>query len=183
VAEITQADNPRGGGAVGDIVSIELLLDAESEATVRGEWHRLADAGLSSLAAHTAPSNRPHITLLVRPTLAEQGFREAVARLPLPVRLGAPILFGAGDRRVLARQVVPTEALLALHRDVHTAAGAGPDAAHTAPGAWTPHVTLARRLRLETLPDALGALGPEIDGQLVALRRWDAATAAVTLLG
>jgi 2'-5' RNA ligase len=168
---------------VSDIVSIELLLDPESEAAVREDWQRLADAGLSSLAAHTAPSNRPHITLLVRPMLAARGFPEAAARLPLRVRLGAPVLFGAGDRRVLARQIVPTEALLALHQGVHAAAGAGPDAAHTAPDEWTPHVTLARRMRLETLPAALGALGPEIDGQVVALRRSDAASATVTLLG
>lgn len=166
-----------------DIVSIELLLDPDSEETVRADWQRLADAGLSSLAAHTSPSNRPHLTLLVRPTLADLGFADAVARLPIPMRLGAPVLFGAGDRRVLARQVVPTEELLTLHRDVHVAAGAGPDAAHTVPGEWTPHVTLARRMRLETLPEALGVLGPEIDGELAALRRWDAASATVTPLG
>lgn len=166
-----------------DIVSIELILDPAGDAAVRADWQRLADAGLSSLAAHTSPSNRPHLTLLVRPTLADLEFPDAVARLPLRVRLGAPLLFGTGDRRVLARQVVPTEALLGLHRDVHIAAGAGPDAAHTAPGEWTPHVTLARRLRVETLPEALGLLGPEIDAHLVALRRWDAASATVTPLG
>lgn len=42
-----------------DVVSIELLLDAVSEAVVRADWERLAVAGHSSLAAHTAPSNRP----------------------------------------------------------------------------------------------------------------------------
>jgi 2'-5' RNA ligase len=168
---------------VSDIVSVEVLLDPESEAAVRGDWQRLADAGLSSMAAHTSPSNRPHLTLLVRPTLAALAFVEAAAHLPLAVRLGAPVLFGEGDRRVLARHVVPSAALLALHGAVHGAAGPGADAAHTTAGDWTPHITLARRMRLAALPEALGLLGPAIDGQLVALRRWDAASATVTALG
>ncbi|UGB35713.1 2'-5' RNA ligase family protein [Microbacterium sp. cx-55] len=167
-----------------DVVSLELLLDPESEAAVRADWQRLADAGLSSLAAHTSPSNRPHLTLLARPTLAALDVSGVVARLPIPVRLGAALLFGAGDRRVLARHVVPTGDLLAVHRGVHTAAGdTEADAPHTAPGAWTPHITLARRLRLETLPQALDLLGPEIEGALVSLRRWDSASARVTVLG
>jgi hypothetical protein len=37
-------------------------------------------------------------------------------------------------------------------------------------------------MRLASLPEALGLLGPAIDGQLVALRRWDAASATVTAL-
>lgn len=164
-----------------DVVSIELLLDAASEAAVRGDWERLAAAGLSSLAAHTSPSNRPHITLLARPSLRALDAAQVDAHLPLPVRLGAPVLFGDGDRRVLARLVVPTRELLDLHRRVHDRAGASTaDAAHTAPDTWTPHVTLARRMRLAALAEALELLGPAVDGEAVSLRRWDSASARVT---
>lgn len=160
-----------------DIVSIELLLDPETEAQVRGEWDALASAGLSSLGAHTSPSNRPHVTLLVRSALPEL---TVGAALPIPVTLGAPVLFGGGDRRVLARSVIPSPELMSLHASVHAAAGDGDDAPHTAPGEWMPHVTLARRLKLTDLETALPLIGADIAGLGIALRRWDAATATVT---
>lgn len=172
-----------------DIVSIELLLDPAIEALVRADWDRLEAAGLSSLAAHRSPSNRPHITLLARPTLAPCAFGDAVDRLPIPVALGAAVVFphaDGADRGVLARPVIMTEELRMLHGAVHAAASSdkpGDDAPFTAPGAWTPHVTLARRLLLRRLPDALALLGPELTGTAITLRRWDSATKTVTDLG
>ncbi|MCS5722843.1 2'-5' RNA ligase family protein [Herbiconiux sp. CPCC 203407] len=183
------------------VVSLELLLDPVTEMRVMAEWEALAGAGLSSLAAHTAASNRPHITLLVRSGLtspAPEALAAAIA-LPLPVELGAPLLFGAGDRRVLVRSVVPSPALLHLHSVVHDLAGPGDDAPHTRPAQWTPHVTLARRLRLDTLPQALRLLDDTAEraadagavassgaadsgSSATALRRWDAASATVTHL-
>ena len=164
------------------VVSIELLLDPETEERVRADWARLADAGLSSLAAHTAPSNRPHVTLLVRPSLAAVAFPAAAGLLPVPVELAEPLTFRHGDRAVLAWRVVVGDELRALHRAVHDAVPAGDDLPHTAPGEWTPHVTLARRLRTASLPEALAAIGPPRTGQGVALRRWDAETATITPL-
>ena len=171
------------------IVSLELLLDPDTEACIRAEWQALADAGLSSLAAHTAPSNRPHITLLVRPSLPQltrDRLSELVA-LPLALTVGDPILFGAGDRRVLVRSVVPTEELLRLHATIHTIAGVGEDAAHTRPGEWTPHISLARRIRVDSIPQALKILDntgetTAASAQATSLRRWDAASASVTEL-
>jgi len=173
------------------VVSLELLLDADSEARIRAEWTALADAGLSSLAAHTAPSNRPHVTLLVRPSIPPitRARLATVVTLPLALEIGDPILFGSGDRRVLARSVVPTAELLELHATLHSIAGGDEaDAPHTRPGAWTPHVSLARRIRLDALPHALRILddGRSAGGPVEAtsLRRWDAASATVTdLLG
>ena len=166
------------------VISIELLLDEQTEAAVRAEWQALASAGLSSLAAHPSPSNRPHITLLVREEPVSLDPTALAGRPAFGVRLGGPLLFGSGDRRVLARSVIPSFDLLALHRDVHAAAGpaAGPtgDAAHTAGGAWTPHVTLARRMRTADLECALELVTGEIAGTAAALRRWDAATRTVT---
>ena len=164
------------------VVSIELLLDPDTEARVRADWQALADAGLSSLAAHTAPSNRPHITLLVRPALAEVAFAAAAARLPVPIALAEPTVFAHGDRGVFVWRATLTDELRELHREVHLAAKPGPDAAHTAPGEWTPHITLARRLRLASLPDALGVIGPPLAGTGVSLRRWDSASATVSAL-
>jgi 2'-5' RNA ligase len=168
---------------VSGVVSIELLLDEATEARVRADWQRLADAGLSSLAAHTASSHQPHITLLARPTLAAVAFTAAAERLPIPITLAEPIVFAHGERGVLAWRVTLSEELRDLHAAVHAAAApAGDDAAHTIPGAWTPHITLARRLRLESLPDALGLIGPASAGTGVSLRRWDSASATVTAL-
>ncbi len=159
------------------VVSIELTLDEATERAVRAEWDALAAAGLSSLGAHTSPSNAPHVTLLVRSSVSLSTVPRPAA---FPVVLGAPVLFGAGERRVLARSVVPSAELLALHAEVHASAGPGEDVPHTVPGEWTPHVTLARRLKVADLERALPLLGPPIRGAARGLRRWDAASATVT---
>lgn len=166
-----------------DLISIELLLDAEAEIAVRREWDALAEAGLSSLALHTAASNRPHITLIARTTEVSDSVADIARFLPLDLTLGPPVLFGQGDRRVLARMVIATSALLGLHTDAHEAAGPGEDAPHTQPGVWIPHVTLARRLRMDALPQALAFSTGDILARAVALRRWDAVTRTVTMLG
>ncbi|RWR25131.1 hypothetical protein D8Y24_03315 [Agrococcus lahaulensis] len=162
--------------------SVELLLDEAAEARVRDEWQALADTGLSSLARHDAPSNRPHITLLARPGLPA---RPPLARLPLPLPLvlGEPMLLGVGERRVLARAIVPSAELLALQSAVVEAAGPADDVAHFRPGRWVPHVTLARRLRLTDVPTALALLGEPIDARAVGMRHWDPATGTLTPLG
>lgn len=154
--------------------AIELLLDSETESAVRAEWQALADLGVSSLAAHTAASNRPHITLVARIGLAPVATEALAAMSGFPVTLGAPLLFGTGERRVLARSVVPTAELLTLRETVLSAAGSGDDATHTAPGEWMPHVALARRLRVADAPAALGCVGGEIRGRAGIVRHWDA---------
>ena len=162
------------------MISVELLLDDDTERRVRDDWRRLAAAGLSSQGANRSPSNRPHITLLVRSRVESLPFSEAVQRLPIPLELGDPIVFPHGERGVLARPVRVTGALRDLHAAVHEAAGPGDDAPFTAAGEWTPHVTLARRLRLDALDDAMTLVGPKYSGAGVALRRWDSETRTVT---
>lgn len=158
--------------------TIELLLDAVAEDAVRAEWDALAALGVSSLAGHTSPSNRPHITVLARVDLPplDDGVLDGIPSFPLT--LGAPLLFGAGERRVLARSIVPTAELLDLHARVHSLAGPGEDAPHTAQ--WTPHVTLARRLRVADLAAALEVVGGDIHGRVTGLRHWDPAVSTVT---
>jgi 2'-5' RNA ligase len=165
-----------------EVVSVELLLDAPTEARVRADWQSLADAGLSSLGAYTAPSNCPHITLLVRPQLAKLAFSAAIGLLPVAITLAEPVFFAHGDRGVLAWLIEPTAELRELHAAVHVAAGPGDDAPHTTGADWTPHVTLARRLRAADLPKARELIGPPVQGSAVALRRWDAAVRTVTPL-
>ncbi len=164
------------------MTSIELLLDDASEARVRAEWEALAAAGMSSMAGHVTPSNRPHVTLLARSTPVAHPHVLDASALPFPLVLSTPLLLGDGDRRVLARPVVASAALRALHEDVLRAAGPGDDPPHLLPGRWLPHVTLAKRLRFDDVPTALGLLGPPIEAQGVAVRRWEAATATVSLV-
>ena len=76
--------------------SVELVFDADTEAVVRQIWSDLRDAGIPS----QAPASRPHATL----TVAERIDPEVDAllarlgdRFPFPCRIGAPLLFGAGQ--------------------------------------------------------------------------------------
>lgn len=137
---------------------------------------------MSSLAAHTSASNRPHITLVARvdlPTVEPVVLDDTPS---FPITLGAPLLFGVGDRRVLARSIVPTAELLDLRETILAAVGPGEDAPHTAPGEWMPHVALARRLRVADLAAALELVGGDIHAQARCVRRWDPASAVLTTL-
>lgn len=165
-------------------MSLELTFDDESDAAVRREWDALLAAGLPSQAQHRGVSNRPHVTTLVRPALDPVDGAVFEPMLPLDLTLGAPILFGVGRSRVIARSVIPSAPLLRLHAVVHSHAGAREDDDHTAPGAWTPHVTLARRVPLERVGEALAVVADAGGGGMpvraVRLRRWDAATRTIT---
>lgn len=164
------------------VQSVELLLDDDVDASVRRQWERLAAAGLPSQARHAGPTNAPHVTLTVRARIdqgVDPALHDAVADLPLPLRLGALACFGR-ERFVLVQLVVPDVRLLALHAAVAVALGPDPDDAEAggnlAPGRWTPHVTLARRLTPEQVSTALSALRDhrtDGDGQAVCCRRWD----------
>jgi 2'-5' RNA ligase len=164
----------------GVVHSVEVILDDDTDRQIRAEWAVLAEAGLPSQARHTGASNRPHVTLALTETLTEQvadRLAVAVADLPIPVTLGGLLLFGT-SRVVLARLVVPSAALLDLQSRVRAALDYPVDPHGTfGPGRWTPHVTLARRLRSDQLGIALTQLGvlAPISGELVRARRWDIA--------
>lgn len=162
--------------------SAELLLDLASEGTVIAQWAQLIEADLPSAGRHTGASNRPHITLAVREWMDAAALAPAASALPLPVTLGGTLLFGHGGRFVLARQVVVSGGLLALHRRVAEIVGpAEPRYATTRPDEWTPHVTLGRRLSAEQVGLALSVLSADpIEGTAVGLRVWDAVAKVVT---
>lgn len=160
--------------------SVELLFDPDTEASIRGLWDELTDAGVRSLASSTSPSNRPHVTLAVAEDIdddVDDALRPLLDRLPLSCTIGAPILFGRGPF-ILVRLVVPSAELLALQADVHAVClphmAPGP-LPHAEPGHWTPHVTLARRVAAEKIAAAMSLrrLSKDRRGSAVALRHWD----------
>jgi 2'-5' RNA ligase len=162
--------------------SIELTLDDATDGVIRSEWRALAEHDLPSLASHTAESNRPHVTLAAGEALELADVPlTAFHALPLPLRFGAVAVFPAGRGRfVLIRTVVASAELLALHARV---VGAAPNAVPTSlPGAWTPHVTLARRLTAEQVGLALPLLGTPPDGEFTAARFWDGEARTLTPL-
>jgi hypothetical protein len=162
--------------------SLELTFDEGTDAAIRTDWRLLASAGLPSLASHTSGSNRPHASIAVGPELAAgEELEAALGALPLTLRFAGFVLFG--PRRgsfVLARAVVVSRELLELHAAVHATQPGALDV--TLPDAWTPHVTLARRLTAAQLAIALEALPAAADGRLTGARLWDSETRELTNL-
>ena len=158
--------------------TVELLLDAATDEAVRSEWLRLADAGLPSQALHTGSTNAPHITLAVSrslPEAVEASVAELADALPLPVELGALVVFGS-RRLALARLVLAQPPLLALHQRSAAVLQDCPGVPqYLVPGRWTPHVTLARGLTPAQVATALETLGQVdvLSGTVTAMRRWD----------
>lgn len=166
--------------------SIELLFDRDAEAAIRRIWSDLAAAGIPS----QAPASRPHVTLAVAEQIApdvDALLRPVAQRLPLECAVGASLLFGRANP-VLARLIVPTAELLAVHAEVHHVCGPyllpGP-MANSLPGQWTAHVTLARRLGGAQLGRALRIAGrpSEIRCTMAGLRRWDGKKRVDHLIG
>jgi 2'-5' RNA ligase superfamily len=156
--------------------SIELVFDRDTEAAIRRIWSDLAAVGIPS----QAPASRPHVSLAVADRIApdvDALLRPVTERLPLNCTVGASLLFGRAGA-VLARLIVPTAELLAVHAEVHRICGPylvpGP-MPNSLPGQWTVHVTLARRVGGAQLGRALRVAGrpAEIHGTMTGLRRWD----------
>ena len=157
--------------------ALELTFDRRADEAIRAQWEELRAAGLPSMARHTAPTNRPHVTLDARETVSPEvdaALGPVALRLPIEVVVGSPLLFHARRRWVLTRHVVMDRSLLELH--AHALALLGPeDGSLTSPGRWVPHVTLARGVSDEQLPAALKLVSTAQPLTAVALRlrRWD----------
>lgn len=168
--------------------SVDLGLDDTLDREVREHWGLLAGAGLPSLTEHPGPSNAPHVTLVQRRRLpGPDAVQPAAERLPLPVTLTGLLVLPTRRGLVLARAVTAHDALLALHVEVAALIGRAserepwPPAAHTVPGAWTPHVTLATGLAPDQVARALDVLPlGTITGQGTTLRHWDARARVLT---
>lgn len=164
--------------------SIELLFDDHSDAAIRAMWQVLADAGLPSQLRVKSPTNRPHVTLLAARRISPEvdaSLGSLGDRLPVASVVGAPLVFG-GPRLTLARLMVPSAELLALHEAIYRLSlphVIGDPFAHSQPGHWTPHVTLGRRFSAAEIGAALAAvntlqsLAADLPARFVGLRRWD----------
>jgi len=162
--------------------SVELTFGESTDSSIRADWARLLEAGLPSLATHTSPSNRPHITLAAGNSLdLGDAVQDLWGGLPIAVRFSGLVVFPAGSGKyVLARLVVPSAGLLQMHARLHQqCTGAF---ANTLPDAWTPHVTLARRIPGRLLGTAMGVLDVRTQGECTAARLWDSPTRTTTAL-
>ncbi|MFW6774939.1 2'-5' RNA ligase family protein [Nocardioides sp. CPCC 205120] len=165
--------------------SLDLLLDDAGEAVVRAEWTALVDAGLPSAGDRRDATHAPHVTVAERDAVdpcADEAIETLVALLPVAVHLGAPVVLGARRGVVVARSVVPTAELLALHAAAHAALGPG-GPPWSAPGRWLPHVTVSGRLEPPQVGAVVAVLGPGYDVVGARLRRWSPGTRAVRDLG
>ncbi|MGH3473724.1 MAG: 2'-5' RNA ligase family protein [Aeromicrobium sp.] len=160
------------------VQSVELLLDARLEATVRHEWEALSEAGVIRPFRRGGKPAVPHITVGVAASIPAQ-VEDALCAIDhgfgLDLRLGGLLLLG-GRSSVLVRLVVPSAALLELQATVSEALRKCPGVPDTmAPGRWTPHVTLARRVGSADLATAVDVLGGRTSakGFVAGMRRWD----------
>lgn len=158
--------------------SLDLLLDAAGEHAVREEWDRVAAVGVPGAGVRRDAGHAPHLTVAERdevPAEADTALDALAAHLPLTLHLGAPLVLGAPGRRVVARAVAPTPALLVLHAEAArllAEGGARGGPPWSAPGRWVPHLTVTGRLTDDQVAPALGALGAPYDVVGARLRRW-----------
>ncbi|MEU8244327.1 2'-5' RNA ligase family protein [Actinoplanes missouriensis] len=154
--------------------TVELLLDPELDRAVRSLWDELHAAGLRSLATHTHPTNRPHVTLATAD--AVDGAPEL--GLPVPVRMGPALVLG----RALVLAVESAE-LRAMQARVWAALDE--PAPMYAPPNWFPHVSLALRMPADQHERALALLAgrPRLGGACVTARSYDSESRRVRLLG
>ena len=161
--------------------SIELTFDPETDAAIRAQWDGLASADLPSLASHAGATNRPHVTLAAGDSLVDAFAERGEFALPIEARFGGILLFSLSKGRfVLARAVVVSSPLLAMHSAVHAAVSGVSE--QTVPGAWSPHVTLSRRLTRDQVAAALPLLGDIPPGAFTAVRLWDSVEKTITPL-
>lgn len=172
--------------------SIELLLDPGSDARIRSTWSALAQAGLPSQERVTSSTNRPHVTLLAAQRISpdvDDVLRPLAAHFPVACVVGALLVFGgppggryrrsASAAYTLARLIVPSAELLALHEEVYRLCLPyliGEPFEHCRPGHWTAHATLGRRLTADEVGLAMTVVnsnGDDLPADVTGLRRWD----------
>ncbi|MFF8031526.1 MULTISPECIES: 2'-5' RNA ligase family protein [unclassified Streptomyces] len=172
--------------------TVELLLDQETERSVRRVWEHLAARGMPSQQHHGHPTNRPHLTLAAAGSLnaaAWEGLRGPLSGLRCPAVLDGLVRF-SGRTHVLAWRVRRVPGLLAVHAAVHDvllATGCEPDHPLLLPETWQPHITLGRSRRPAwNLPDDLllppGLHDGPVRGHFVGARVYASRTRTVTPL-
>jgi hypothetical protein len=154
--------------------TVELVVDPGLDDLVRAVWRRLHAAGLPSLATHTHPTNRPHLTLAAAQRLTPE-VGAALAGLPVPAELDRVVCF----ERTVVWRVVLTDALRELHAEVWRALGDTARNPLHAPGSWVPHVSLALRAKDVARYEAELRDLPAARGSFVRARTYDSQTRTV----
>jgi 2'-5' RNA ligase len=136
-------------------LSVCLLPDEPTDHAVRRLWQRLEEAGVPTLLTHTHGRHVPHLTLASLTSYDVDAVRVAMSALtgrePLRMRVDGLGMFRRS--RVWLAPAVTTTLLDRQAEVVGAALEAGAEVhAHYRPGDWLPHLTLAPRLRLDTLP-------------------------------
>lgn len=160
--------------------SVELALDSQAEAALVSQRDRLVAAGLARPKRREPHEHHlPHITLYAAdaiPEAAEPLLPDIVVGVvKLTVHIGALMIFGPRKGEcILVRHVAASLELLELQQRVALACGADP-MGQFAPGRWSPHVTLARRVSSDHVGKAVSVLGSrgELDATILRCRRWD----------
>jgi 2'-5' RNA ligase len=164
--------------------ALELFFDPGSEAEIKKVWDQLEAAGLPSLATRTHRRHRPHVTLAVAERIETsrlQNVRDRVAATRLDMTLYSPAVFQRSG--VLYLSVVPTMALLQLHREVYTALDGrlvSPWSTYSV-DAWVPHCTLAQGLTRPQLARGIDLLHdqPIVEAHVTSAGLLDTATGEV----
>lgn len=160
--------------------ALELVADDAGQSAIRNEWQALRDAGLRSMLDHTGASNAPHVTVLALSSITATDEERAVALLgsllPVAVVTSGVAVFG-GRVVTLVRTLDVADEVTRAVLDLRAATNG-----HQHLG-WLPHLTLARRLPRDDLPQALSVIGDAGTGvSLASLRRWDPERREVRML-
>ena len=168
--------------------SVELILEAPIEAAIRGEWDRLAAAGLPSLQRTSAgPEHRPHITLFAADAISPEidvALPEVFVGLDLTIRIGPLMVFGRRPGQlILVRAVAASRPLLELQARTAALCRADPVGQFGA-GLWFPHITYARRMYHDQIGQAVRVVGadPNYLARVRHCRRWDGSRRTVRWL-
>ena len=151
---------------------VEAYLDPEADLKVRRLWDVLKERGISD--SNLRNDSTPHLTLVTAPSLDEDAARAALGMVARIASVGLPLrglaLF-PGEKQTLYLPVVPSRELLDLRRACVGVVRAAGGEAHD-DRAWTPHVSLARRLPPVASPGAVGVMHDqdvEINARIVRI--------------
>ena len=129
--------------------SVELMLDPDGDAAVRGLWAVLEGVGVPSLATATHGRHVPHVSLTVCDELDVEGAAAALAeaaetRGAIDLILSFPGVF-PGPPPVVFAGVVSTDDLLGIQHMARKAISPYASSVwdHYLPNRWVPHCTLA----------------------------------------
>jgi 2'-5' RNA ligase len=140
---------------------IGLIFDPQTEARIREVWSQLASQGMATPLVR--PGCLPHVSLVLSETLCVEGLAGDLEKLghdctQLEVQVSTVGVFTEPEL-VLFYGLTPTDRLLRVHAEVERIYRRWSPAltARTQSGVWVPHCTLATRVDIRRLSDAIAA--------------------------